>query len=701
MKINGKSPNLINRFMDTWKDEGFIIATKRAMVKIRHRIQLEIMERNLYRVRERYYREIYQGYLATSLGKKEAEYVDLPAYDLSQVSKPVKVLAFYLPQYHPIPENDAWWGKGFTEWTNVSKATPNFIGHYQPHLPGELGFYDLRLPEVIQRQVALARQFGLHGFCFYYYWFDGKRLLDLPLELYLKIPGNNFPFCLCWANENWTRTWDGLDQKVLIAQKHSPEGDFAFIKDIDPYLRDPRYIRINGRLVLMVYRPQILPDPASTVSRWRAYCHESGLGDPYLIAIQSGEISDPRSLGFDAAAEFPPHGIPTVPYINQQVKITNSDFKGMVFDYEQIAEQLGSKTPTDYRLFKTVITGWDNTPRRQNQAFIFHNATPKIYQEWLASAIQFTLKHNPDAEQLVWINAWNEWAEGTHLEPDRKYGYAFLDATARVLNPAVTATIKAETFPLIELPRKHDTAVVLHIYYPELWDEIRDHLDHLAGDFDLYVSIPEGVYFDKNLILEKYPEAFIYRCHNRGRDMAPFIQFLSLITKAGYMQVCKLHTKKSLHREDGTLWRTEIYNELLGSLASVDEIKQQLLNPDIGLIGPKNHILSTQYFMGGNEKLVSTLANRLNLGYSGEPFTFIAGSMYWFKPQAIATVLELNLDENDFPEETGQIDGTLAHAMERLIGLAAHQGGYKVIQTGTFSEIPNNDYQFAVPYLKA
>jgi len=694
-----KVPSLARRFFDTWKKEGILVALNRSLVKVEHRIQLTLMKWKLYRIRQRYYKEIYNAYVSTSLNTKDSDYVDLPSYDLSHEILPVKALAFYLPQYHPIPENDAWWGKGFTEWTNVSKAVPNFIGHYQPHLPGELGFYDLRLPQVIERQIELARKFGIFGFCFYYYWFDGKRLLDLPLDQFLRLPDNDFPFCLCWANENWTRTWDGLENQVLIAQNHSPEGDFNFIQDIQPYLNDRRYIKIHGHPAVMVYRPQILPDPAATVKRWREYCKSSGLDDLYLVAIQSGEVEDPRSMGFDAAAEFPPHGIPTIPYVNPQLKITNPDYTGMVFDYQVIAEQMTNKHVPDYRLFKTVITGWDNTARRQNQSYVFHNASPSAYQCWISSAMQYTLENAPEGERFVLINAWNEWAEGTHLEPDRKYGYAYLDATARALSPSATA-LKSVTATLqgVAAYKQHNTAVIFHLFYPELWEEIRQYLDNLQGDFDLFVSIPTEVGFDPQRIIDHYPNAYIYHCPNRGRDIAPFLRLFSLVERSGYEYVCKLHTKRSLHREDGELWRTEIYQELLGSPAAINDIKQKLSRDDVGLIGPKDHILSSQYFMGGNEHLITKLAKELNLDYRGEYFTFIAGSMFWFKPQAISRILNLNLSEEDFPVEAGQIDATLAHALERLIGLLAYKSKLKILQTGEWTDAPNNNYNFAVPY---
>ncbi len=344
----------------------------------------------------------------------------------------VRAIAFYLPQFHPIPENDAWWGKGFTEWTNVSKAVPQFEGHYQPHLPGELGFYDLRVPEVQRRQVELARKHGIYGFCFHYYFFGGKRLLERPLEQFVADTTHDFPFCICWANENWTRRWDGLEHEVLVAQVYSEETDIAFIKCIEPLLRDSRYITVNGRPLIVVYRVSKMPNPRATAGRWREYCRHVGLNEPYFVAAQAFGFTDPSKVGFDAAVEFPPHVDP--PEIAHSLRLLNPNFRGRLSSYESLSALMQRQNiGTTYKAFKTVVPGWDNEPRKPGNGVIITGSTPAMYKSWLDSVFRSALDDpNPDA-RLMFINAWNEWGEGAHLEPDRRFGYAYLEATRQVV----------------------------------------------------------------------------------------------------------------------------------------------------------------------------------------------------------------------------------------------------------------------------
>jgi glycosyltransferase involved in cell wall biosynthesis len=347
--------------------------------------------------------------------------------------KPVRAVAFYLPQFHPIPENDEWWGEGFTEWTNVRPAEPTFVGHHQPRVPGELGYYDLRDTSVQRRQIELAKLYGLEGFCFYFYWFGGKRLLETPVENWLNDPTLDFPFCLCWANENWSRRWDGLDQELLIGQHHSPEDDLAFIAEASRYLRDPRYIRINGKPVLIIYRPSLLPSMNETAERWRGWCRENGVGEIYLAYVQSFENNDPRDYGLDAAIEFPPNNSGP-PNVTDLVVPVQEPFASTVYDWSILAERSENYQPRSYMVFRSMCPGWDNTARRKRGGTVFVNNTAARYRRWFENAIDDTVANIADpSERLVFVNAWNEWAEGAYLEPDTANGYAYLQATRDAL----------------------------------------------------------------------------------------------------------------------------------------------------------------------------------------------------------------------------------------------------------------------------
>lgn len=350
-----------------------------------------------------------------------------------------RAIAFYLPQYHQIPENDAWWGEGFTEWTNVKPSTSQFPGHYQPHIPGDLGWYDLATDNtILQRQTEMAKVHGLSGFAFYFYWFAGKRLLEAPILRYLEDKSIDFPFCLCWANENWNRRWDGNESEILISQNHSSEDDIQFISYLAKYLRDPRYIRIDGKPVVLVYRPGLLPSSRETTDRWREWCHKNGIGDIYLAYTQGFEKVAPHVFGFDAAIEFPPnnHGLTGTPNL---IESQNHNFKGKVFDWRDLVKRSKNYPDTSYTLFRGVNPSWDNTPRRGEHGTVLLNSNPQDYYHWLNNAITDTHARisNPE-EQLIFINAWNEWAEGAHLEPDEKYGFAWLEATRRALSDTPT-----------------------------------------------------------------------------------------------------------------------------------------------------------------------------------------------------------------------------------------------------------------------
>lgn len=354
----------------------------------------------------------------------------------------VRPIAIHLPQFHPIPENDKWWGKGFTEWTNVARAAPLFKGHYQPHIPSDLGFYDLRLEEARVAQAQLAGQYGIYGFCYYHYWFNGTRLLERPLDDMLRTGTPDFPFMLCWANENWSRRWDGNEKEVLMAQHYSDADDIEHIRFLcSRFFSDARYIRVDGKPFFAVYRPDLFPDIRRTIDTWRETAMRLGTGELYLAYMQAFDLrKDPAEMGFDAAIDFQPDFYAALPaegpimmrLAHKYLGIRSVYVDNSIRDYARYAEEMKRRPAPPYKWFPAVTPMWDNTARRKTGATIFRNSTPEVYEDWLEHVIRTHEIPSP-SENFIFINAWNEWAEGNHLEPCAKWGRAYLEATKRAV----------------------------------------------------------------------------------------------------------------------------------------------------------------------------------------------------------------------------------------------------------------------------
>ncbi|MGD9509718.1 MAG: glycoside hydrolase family 99-like domain-containing protein [Geminicoccaceae bacterium] len=600
----------------------------------------------------------------------------VPLIETNPLTNPVaRVIAFYLPQFHPIPDNDRWWGKGFTEWTNVSKAQPLFEGHYQPHLPGELGFYDLRLLEVQRRQVELAKVYGVTAFCFYFYWFSGRRLLERPLQQWLEHPELELEFCLCWANENWTRRWDGKESEILIGQNHSPEDDLAFIAEVAPYLRDPRYLRVEGRPLLLVYRPALLPDAAATARRWRDWCRDNGIGEIVLAYTQSFETDPPDLYGFDLAVEFPPNETRPREVTSSVVPLRPESFRGRIYDWTSVAEREPEPGGRPYPLARGVCPSWDNTARRGEAGTVLLNAEPRLFRDWVEhAAIQACLRAGAPDRDLLFVNAWNEWAEGAHLEPDRRYGYAHLEAVRQGLRLA-----SARLAPAIS--ESATTAVVVHAFYPEILDEILPRLSEVGLARHLYLSCTEHAAEAVAAALAKHgiTGAEIVAVPNRGRDVAPFLKIVARIQTAGHALVLKLHTKRSRHRQDGDSWREQIYGQLLSPEGSATSQSTLRRGDGFGVIGPEGSVVSMTWYRGSNIARVQDLAARMGVASLDERHDcFVAGTMFYARIDALRPLLELDLALDDFEPECGQVDGTLAHAVERAVSYSALAAGFRV-----------------------
>jgi len=352
----------------------------------------------------------------------------------------MRTVALHLPQFHPIPENDAWWGKGFTEWTNVAAARPVVPGHHQPNLPADLGFYDLRLPEARAAQADLARQYGVDAFCYYHYWFTGRRVLQRPVDEIVASGQPDFPFCLCWANENWTRAWDGRSGQTLLEQHYSDADDLAHIRHLLPVLADRRYLRVAGRPVVVVYRTELMPDPRRTAELWRTEAMRAGLGELYLVRMESFVADiDPASIGFDASVEFAPEWRQLRPdflsrlrRLGATIGLQPRGYRQHRFaDYGGLVARMLAKPDPAWRRIPCVTPGFDNSPRRRKDAVIITNSTPQAYGRWLQQVLEKeAARPVPEDEKLVFVCAWNEWAEGNHLEPCQRWGRAYLEAHA-------------------------------------------------------------------------------------------------------------------------------------------------------------------------------------------------------------------------------------------------------------------------------
>lgn len=344
-----------------------------------------------------------------------------------------RIIPFYLPQFHPTPENDEWWGRGFTEWTNVTGAIPVYRGHQQPKLPEDLAFYDLRLDTVREQQAALASEHGVEGFMYYHYWFAGRQILETPIESLVRNPGIEQPFCLMWANENWTRSWDGGHDLVLLAQDYDAVPAKDFITHALTYMKDPRYLRVGGRAVLSVYRPGSIPNFAAVIATWHERAAAEGI-DLYIIAVSGllgrdgvAASTTTAELGLDGSMDFPPH---LYSYVGAPDDVQwDPRWQGGLFSYsalvaEDVARLAGGLADTHY---PTVMPSWDNTARRQWNAHLWVEANPYTFRRWLVAAVM-AVAARPAEHRMVFVNAWNEWAEGAVLEPSVQYGRTYLQA---------------------------------------------------------------------------------------------------------------------------------------------------------------------------------------------------------------------------------------------------------------------------------
>jgi len=356
------------------------------------------------------------------------------------MNKP-RIIAFYLPQFHPTPDNDKWWGKGFTEWTNVAKAKPLFKGHYQPHIPADLGFYDLRLSEVREAQAELAREAGVEGFCYYHYWFgNGKEELERPFNEVLESGKPDFPFCLCWANESWhSKFWnrDGSVQKKLLIEQIYPgkQDEVDHFYRLLPAFKDPRYIRIDNHPVFFIYKPESIPCVSEFIRHWNTLAKSNGIEKIHFVAhiwgynVCDEKIDELRNVGFD--------GVTTISVWNAAYVHTNifarsfrkakSMFLGLprVRDYEKVSRRLFFSCDRREDVYPTILPNWDHSPRSKGNALILVDSQPRYFKQQVVRALSLSQnKRNP----IIMLKSWNEWGEGNYMEPDLKFGKGYIEA---------------------------------------------------------------------------------------------------------------------------------------------------------------------------------------------------------------------------------------------------------------------------------
>ncbi len=347
------------------------------------------------------------------------------------MNKPARVIAYYLPQFHPLPENDAWWGKGFTEWTNVAKAKALFAGHYQPHVPADLGFYDLRVPETRAAQADLAREHGIEGFCYYHYWFGGKRLLERPFNEVLESGQPDFPFCLCWANHSWTGVWFGAPRRILMEQTYPGMADHeAHFNYLLKAFTDRRYITVDGKPLFLVYHPGKIPEIKRVADFWREMALHAGLPGLFLVGVNQRQRWNPGQDGFDASVTE------RLPPLSRQVSWKYPWIKingwlrrkrlPTVYSYAEVVDGFVQRDKLSYEDFPCVIPNWDNTPRSGANGMVLHDAGPELFRPQVRKALE-RVAAEPEDHRIVFLKAWNEWAEGNYVEPDMKFGKGYLE----------------------------------------------------------------------------------------------------------------------------------------------------------------------------------------------------------------------------------------------------------------------------------
>ena len=477
--------------------------------------------------------------------------------DYSNYTTDIKAIALYLPQFHFIKENNEWWGENFTEWTNVRISKPLYKGHHQPRKPGDeegyLGYYFLTNALIIKKQVKLAKSHGIYGFGIYYYWFSGRRLLEKPLDIYINNKDIDFPFLLIWANENWSKNWNGGNRNILIKQEYKIKDPENFIKDIKKYIIDHRYIKINGKSLIGIYEPLKIPNLKETISIWRKMAKLYEIGELYIITSLNGyNIKVFKNLNiFDAAYDFPPRNI--FKYIK------NHNFYNFLIYKNKNFINLTNEFP----VFRGSMLEWDNTPRRGKNGVIFREYSPEKFYILNKMIIQYTKTHYNSSNRLIFINAWNEWGEGTYLEPDEKYGYSSINALSKALFNLPYIFINITN---LNLTKSSQIAVQINIYYDDIINDIIYKINNIPLKFDLFIFIT--LFKEKKLIEEilkkfsNYNKYYIILVDKNTKNINQYFKLYNVKIKK-YKYICHINAN-NMNKLNQNL-KNYMYNNIIGN----------------------------------------------------------------------------------------------------------------------------------------
>ena len=519
--------------------------------------------------------------------------------------------------------------------------------------------------EVIKKQVELAKSHGIYGFGIYYYWFSGKRLLEKPLDLFLNNKDIDFKFLLIWANEDWTRRWNGYEGKILIKQEYKKNDHYDFIKDIKKYIIDERYIKINSKPILGIYEPKKIPNLSNAISIWREESKNMGIGELYIIAcLNTYNFDEMKNIKlFEGVYEFSPR---------DSLKLLIKDSLLVLYSSVLYKNIDSINANDDFPLFRGSMTEFDNSPRKKEASSIFKNYSPEQFYMVNKKIIEWTRNRYDQNNRFIFINAWNEWGEGAYLEPDTNYGYASINSLSKALFDRPYKEIKINhTY----FNSKSIVAIQVHLYYDDLIEEIVNKTNNIPIYFDLYVSTDS--LYKKNKIIDyiknnsKSKNVEILVVENKGRDVIPLlIQMKNKVKK--YKYICHIHTKKSLFIDIGENWRNYLYNNLLGNENIISEILSEFENKDkLGFSFPENYykalLLFGEKLSNKNKELMKYLLNKLfkfklNIGSKIE---FPIGNMFWARVNSIYQIFNEDF-KDEIPKELGQKDGTIMHAIERI-----------------------------------